>query len=553
MLKLFNVIKNQKEEIFPVNNVYTVVELGKYEITYTSENIINECNIFLEDLPFDNSKIIINANQITLSEFRYFENYFGYASLKINKQIYHFNIQIEKLKLSEIEDIFTYLWQKESKLFNIFFSKSTYELDFRKNGFELGRTSKFITFIEKFLSTFKVLYHSFEKTPHTVLRKTTKRTQYSSRNVTPDTLDWILQNLDEIYFDKSFKTHHNALRIKNNYGIIETIFTVENEDSNNNYENQIIIGAFETVLRRLRKLKNEINSNINIKSNANTRYADFKDLKRIPFIKLFDDATSLEKQTIRLYEKYKRLFKGLSPINEKPILTTVFAQKLHYKKAYSVIRILSDYKFDLLGEFKLLNISKLSVLYEVYNLFIIADVLKNNLRINAFTHLVNSSRLDEILDKITYKNEGYEITLYYEHRYFTASIANQETSLRRIDQQSGTFYSPDFIIEIFSVKEQKKNYHLLDAKYSKLHTVSSIHLHDVLKKYIINTGIANNGNLKINSLHLICPAESGLDVIKSEFFEPTIAIIACKPNYEKELEMCIINILRSNLPENLLN
>lgn len=99
MLKIFQIIKDKKVEIIPSNNIYTVFELGKYELLYTSKNIISN-TVFIEDIPVDSNKLSQNDNQIQLTEFRYFENYFGYASLNINNEIFLFNIKIEKLKLN---------------------------------------------------------------------------------------------------------------------------------------------------------------------------------------------------------------------------------------------------------------------------------------------------------------------------------------------------------------------------------------------------------------------------------------------------------------------
>ena len=79
MLKIFQIIKDKKVEIFPSNNIYTVFELGKYELFYTSENITSN-TVFIEDIPVDSNKLSQSGNQIQLLEFRYFENYFGYAS-----------------------------------------------------------------------------------------------------------------------------------------------------------------------------------------------------------------------------------------------------------------------------------------------------------------------------------------------------------------------------------------------------------------------------------------------------------------------------------------
>lgn len=551
MLKIFQIIKDKKVEIIPSNNIYTVFELGKYELLYTSKNIISN-TVFIEDIPVDSNKLSQNDNQIQLSEFRYFENYFGYASLNINNEIFLFNIKIEKLKLSEVEDIFIYLWKKEDKLFNIFFSKSTYELDFKRKGFELGETSKLISFIETFVSTFEQLYFSFENLPHTILRNFHKKTQYDSHKVTADTVDWMLSNLDEIYFDNSFKGHYNSIRINNKYGLIENIKTSENINSFNNYENQIILGAFILLLKKLKQLKSQISASINIQPNKDELYADFKDLKRIPFIKLFEDSTSLERKVTKIFNRYQKLFKNVQPKIEKPVLTTVFAQKLHYKKAFSLIKNLNDYKFDLFGEFKLLNISKLSKLYEVYNLYVILESIKQKLRLDFFNISAFSDRNDEIIEKITFDNTNYSIRLLYEQKFYDFSKIKQETELRRIDIKKGNYYNPDYIIEIFDKIKQKKKYYILDAKYSKLHTVRSNHLPDLIEKYIINTGINEMPNTKVNSLNLIFPNEFGQKIIESDYFEPTIELTASKPNFENELKLFINRILEQNISENLI-
>ncbi len=459
-----------------------------------------------------------------------------------------------KLKLSEIEDIFIYLWEKEEKLFNIFLSKSTYELDFKRDGFELGETSKLISFIETFISTFEKLYQSFDNLPHTVLRKINKQTRYESHKVSVDTIEWLISNLDDIYFDTSLKGHYDSIRIGNKYGILDNINTSENENSYNNYENQIILGSFLIVLKKLSQLKFTIKANINIEPNKDDLYADFKDLKRIPFVKLFEDSTSLEKKTIKVYNRYKRLFFDVKPKIEKPILTTVFSQKLHYRKAFTLIKNLNNYKFDLFGEFKLLNISKLSKLYEVYVLYVILESIKNNLKLDLFEICAASQRSDEIIETITFNTESFRISLYYEGKFYDTSKKEQKLDLRRIDtKESGNYYNPDYIIEIFNIVNQDKKYFVFDAKYSKFHTVKSQYLPEMIGKYIINTGIYENPNKKINSLNLIFPGENGERIVDSNYYEPTVNLLASKPNFEDELIEYISYILLRHLPSALIN
>jgi hypothetical protein len=551
MLKIFQNFKGSRIEIFQINGVFTVLELGKYEISYQFDKLLNR-DVFIEDIPVQPNRITISTNEIILEEARYFENYFGYASLTINNHSFLINIRIEKLKLSEIEDIFLYLWKKEDRLFNVFFSKSTYNLDFKKNGSNLGQTSKIIAFLDLFLSDFEKLTYSFSNLPHTILREINKIMPYDSKSITFESVNWILSNLDEIHFEDSFKGHYNAIELKSKYGLIENIKTAENLNSYNNYENQIILGSFSIILKKLKKLKKEITSMIDINLSNNDQFADFKDLKRIPFIKLFEDSQSLEKRTQKLFEKYKKIFNDSTIITQKPVLTSVFSKKLHYKKAYRLIKNLHEYKFNLFGEFKLLNISRLSQLYEVYNLYIILESLKEKLKLDFFYLNAFSNRNDEIIEKITFINDEYSIVLLYEHKYFSTQINPQETLLRRIDTTKSNFYSPDYIIEIKNRKTHLNKYYILDSKYSNQYVVKNIHLPDLIEKYIINSGIYGKWDSKIASLTLIFPGEETHKIIDSDLFEPKITLIGCKPNFEINLKKFISDILENNIPEEML-
>lgn len=552
MLKVYQIINGISQEVKPVNGVYNVYELGIYSFFYESDNLISQ-GVFIEDLPIEKDKISIIKNQIQIAKNRYFEDYFGFAGLKINDEIFHFNIKIEKLKLSEIEEIFLYLWKKEDSLFNIFFSKSSYHVDFKKKGIELGQTSKFISFVEEFVSKFEKLYFSFENSPHTVLRKHKKKVDYDPFKVSPESIDWILENIDEINFNNSFAGHFNSFRVKNNHGLIDHIRTIENKNSYETYENEIILGAFVTLLKRLNRLKLEVTSNINITSTSNEKYADFRDLKRIPFIKLFNDTISLEKKVQKLYKKYTSIFKDVKPRYEKPVLTSVFLKKNHYQKSFKLIKNLNDYKFELLGEFKLLNISKLSKLYEVYNLFILIDAIKEHLKLDLFSvENAESNRDDEIIEKISIKNEFYTINLFYELTYFSYENKLNQTFLRRIDARKGTYYRPDFTLEIIDNKINSRKYFILDSKYSKQEVVKNRYLSSLVAKYILNTGIKNDRNKKISNLCFIYPGDYSEIIIENEFYEPTVNMVGSKPKNEEPLRNLMYSFLKKNIKDNFL-
>lgn len=541
MLRVFYIKSNEETEVFPVNKIYNVFEVGEYKIEYFTENIESEI-VFIEDIAVEKSKIIFKNNSITLTKFRYFEDYFGYSSLTINNAIFLFNIKIEKLKLSEIENIFTYLWEKEDKVFNIFFSKSTYDLDSKKDGLALNQTSKILSFIDVFINSFDKLFYSFQSLPHTILRQQKKITKYHAEKITPETVSWLFSNLDEIVFDNLLKGFPDAIEINNKIGIVDNIEISNYFNSLDNYENQIILGSFRLILDKLKKLKTQISSNVDIKSESkDLYYADFKDLKKIPFLKLFNDSNSLEQKVKKLEKKYCSLFTNVSPNIETPKLTSVFAQKLHYKRAYELIKKIRNQNFDLSGEFKLLNISKLSKLYEVYNLYVIIEAIKNTLNLEYFKIDSDSNRDDEIIETLCFYNNFYRISLFYEHKYY--DTPNKLTDLIRIDKG---YYNPDFILEIENKISLEKKYYIFDSKYSKFQTVKYNYLFDTVKKYILNTGLKNEVNKKVNSLHLLIPSDSGENLIESSFFEPTIGIIPSKPKKE-EVNKLIMTIFDKNI------
>lgn len=554
MLRVFNVQNNKEKEIFSVNKIFNVLELGEYKIEYSTKSIESEI-IFIEDIAIDKKNIVFNENTIILSKSKYFEDYFGYSSLTINNEIFLFNIKIEKLKISEIEDIFTYLWEKEDKIFNVFFSKSTYNIDFKKDGSVLSQTSKFLSFIDIYIRSFDKLFFLFKNLPHTILRQKKEVTKYQAEKITPETINWLFSNLDEIVFDNSLKGFPDTIEINNKIGIVDNIEVANYYNSFDNYENQIILGSFQLILDKIRRLKKQISSNIDIKSeNKDLYYADFKDLKKVQFLKLFNDSSLLEKKIIKLEKKYSNLFKDVHPNIGKPKLTSVFTKKLHYKKSYELIKKIRTKNFDLSGEFKLLNISKLSKLYEVYNLYIIIETINNTLNLDYFKSDEYSNRSDEIIECKCFYNDLYKISIFYEHKYYTNNNEKNKTDLVRIydPKNNNNYYNPDFILEIENKITSEKKYYILDSKYSKIETVKSNYLNDTVFKYILNTGIKNEPNKKVNSLHLLTPSDYEYNLISSSFFEPIIGVIPSKPRKENDLNNLIIEILEKNIENKFL-
>jgi len=549
MLKVYSIKNGHRNKVLPIDGVYSVVEGYDYILEYESDEVVSG-TVFIEDIPLSIVDYDITTNnKIRTVKKKFFIDYFGYACLKVNNEEFIFNIKVEKFKLNEIEDIFTFLWSKEESLFNNFFSKSTKTIKFDKSGVEINNTSKYILFANYFVDTFEVMLQSFKYQPHTKLKNIRKEEDFSNSQITQYSIDWLFNNLDTLNFSNAPSTVNSSIEINRQTAVIEKIGTEQKVNSYNTYENRIIVGAFHYLRVEIQKLKKGIASIVNVETLQNKEFAEFSDLKKIPFLQMYQESVSIEKRCNRLSTKYQRVFRNIPIRIEKPQLTPVFSSKIHYKKAYKLIKNLFNYKFVLDGEFRLLNITKLSQLYEVYNFHILNDAIKEVLNVNSFESESSSSREDALTDYSSFINPSFSVKLYYEN-----SISDDNsTCLVRIDKRRGSYYRPDYILEVSKNKEELKLYWILDSKYSKQAIVKSHHLNECMYKYLLNTGFINDTYKKAEGLALLFPSGTSSKFLESDFYKPTIDLIVSKPQSESELFAYISNILRSNLDEEFIN
>ncbi|MGB1206299.1 MAG: hypothetical protein ACPG5B_11665 [Chitinophagales bacterium] len=546
MLKLFLILNGNKKEILPKIGVYNVIEMGNYEMIYENIEIINT-NVFIEDFHVPKRHIQLNNNKIHLSCFRYFQDYFGSASLMINDETFLFNIKINKLKLPEIEALFSFLWEKEENLFNLFFSKSVQTLHFQKEGYYLYNSSKLLNFIQYYIDTFERLYKSFKNLSSTCLKNKKMIIDYNKAKISNTSITWILQNIDKLHIDSSLKNHPNSFPISNSYAIIDKIEDIISINSIKTYENEIILGSFIFLQRKIKSLQNEMQSNITSNMDINNEFISFNQLKDIPFIKLFNKLSILKRKIKSLFKKYKLLFKNVQPRIERVKLTPTFINNLSYKKAFILIQNITNYTFKLKGHLKLLNINKLSKLYEVYNYYKIVETIQAKINISVFEIKKSTNRDDSIINMIEFVNKSYKIRVLYETKYKAAH--NSNTDLIRIDTRNGTYYNPDFVIEITT--PNIKNYIILDAKYSPFNIVKNNHLSKCIFKYILNTGIQGHPYKKIDALALLHPSEKSAEYITSTYYKPTIKLCVSKPK-QVALKQYLEQLIEQQLPKEIL-
>ncbi|PAC29684.1 hypothetical protein [Flectobacillus sp. BAB-3569] len=374
-----------------------------------------------------------------------------------------------------------------------------------------------------------------------MLRNTISTIDYSPRDISEYSINWILGNIDSVIFDESYAGLPDSICIGNKYGILDRIDTEKSVESFSTYENKILLGAFIKMLSNLKHLKKIIDSSIDTYTYGYGNYVDFRDLKKTPFLKLFKDANSLEKQIEGLYNRYCNIFVGVEPKVEKPRVTNIFLQNSLYREAFRKIQETFNYKFVFDGELSLLNIKRLSTLYEFYNFHLIINFFKNKLNIDLFEVREQSNRQDNFIDRVSFKSDTISIDIYYNYHY--PSIL---TNLVRIDKKRGTYYTPDYIINIRN--EYVDTTIILDAKYSKLETVRSRYLPDCIFKYILNTGFKDEKYRKIDYLILLYSGETYELTVENNEFSPQVFIIPSKPRFEYFLEAQLNTIIEKEIP-----
>lgn len=538
MFKLITVDQNNLErEVYPENGVYIVYELYEYKFIYSGT--ISRETVFIEDEIFDyDNKILTVENDkiVTKEKKRIFEDYFGYLKVNICDNEYNFEVRIQKLKVPELEAILLYLWNQDPIIFDNFFSKSTIKAKLDRENHTLNYSSKFVNIFEDYYIFFKKSYSFFKSLPHNVIRTHNSIKDYQHADISNNSIEWLINNLDEMYIDYSFKNVENSIQIHNSFGIVDKILTEEKINDFNTYENQIILGSFDFVLLQISEIKSKIKSVLSSKLYYDRDFYSINEFKIIPFLKLKDDLDRIESKIKLLQIKFKAIFIKTTSRNSYPKLTAVFSNKRHYTEAFNKIKLIRDIKINIDGELNLLNIKKLSTLYERFNLFIIVNTI---LERNPLSFIKENPKIeDSTFQDYYFEFSNFNISLFYDN---VVSNNINKTGLQRISQG---YYRPDYILRVES--ENGTNFIVLDSKYSNEKTVRNQHLIKCIKNYILDIGISSSPNLKIDELLLIYPGDNEETMYGSEVFNPKISIIPSKVE-SKNLSKIIINFFSKYL------
>lgn len=259
-------------------------------------------------------------------------------------------------------------------------------------------------------------------------------------------------------------------------------------------ENIILIGGLYSILRIVRSLVEEINTDFQGLSIASND-TEYQDLRYVLF-KVSKDAMlhrseiiiASAQRLIRMLERdYGIRFAGeviprISPyVRSSRIYRGIFEQ---YAQWYQ----LGSPSLD--GLNFLIKLRSLSKIFEFYVLFRLIDYLYDA----AWT--VTDFSLNEELDSLAPKSMSFErnnigLILSYEPEIRKFSKVTQHMDLIKVDDPAhpAPFWTPDYTVRLYHKVSRKTRYLILDAKYQPFYNVRKYALSDLRHKYSLLTAV----------------------------------------------------------------
>jgi hypothetical protein len=246
-----------------------------------------------------------------------------------------------------------------------------------------------------------------------------------------------------------------------------------------------------------------------------------------------------------LFTIYNSHFKLCDVRIENPRITSVFIKKSHYLKAYNTIKLLYTQNYKFSDDLFLLNISKLSSLYELFNLYFLIERLDNILLPINYKKNISYFQFSNEISTISYisqdaTNVNY-IKLYYQPKIYQY---NENTGLIVLNYvgADSSHYTPDYILEISH--NNSVSYIILDSKYSNLKNIRNVHLQKCIQKYIVDLGVHNQHYKKPNWLVILHPDKndnSYTTIERMEYF-PKIITLNTLPSNSLQLDLLLKDI-----------
>lgn len=335
-----------------------------------------------------------------------------------------------------------------------------------------------------------------------------------AQDVDSSTIQNIVQN--PAYLVPSM--YHGGIR-NNSIDYIPTkVHSKTNKIGYNIYENQVVVGFLRSLQEEILTMILEIEQRIKgVPSNKEVIDGYFAsacficDVTRRQLTTCLEKLKTASSKLSELYILYQNLLQVSElPVKQQPRPTAIFLSIHHYRAVYDGIVEWFKYGiYDFAKEDFMLPFIQMHKLYEYYVLTKLCWYMENEgfdleRRENYTYRGHDNSKVPENFNTFYFSRGDIQVTIFYEPiingkknigengigLYRNTSIAfpkdwqidkllNEEFGIRQ-----GSYYCPDYVIKI--QKQDRVDYIIMDAKFSRLDQVKSVYLPCLAYKYLFS-------------------------------------------------------------------
>ncbi|MCX7068972.1 MAG: hypothetical protein NTW85_14930 [Methylococcales bacterium] len=415
-----------------------------------------------------------------------FRESFGLAIVNIHLAEQRFELRFEvivkKANAQQVEEMIRYLTHKQNDIMRICLSRTDLSIENTSDPETILNTAE--TFVNTLISCRLELQYHLRKRLIPIKQAAWKASQNS--DIDPFDIIFNLDALEPVLGEGDVVVNGRS------FSITETEVTTL-EQTANVKENAILLGGLYSMRRIITTLLDTINPDF---AHSKIAYHD-------PDYESLNDVLSrltssnmkqrCENQLLQLEEFIRYFEKNLAISYQgelRPIMTPFVRASRVYRRLFEQLHdwyILGEPSLN--GRNYLAKLRSVSKLYEFVALFKLIDYLYDNNWTTIDTHW--SSQLEFVPSIVTFKRNGFKLTLSYEPKVFPYSVQTKHADL--VDMKHATingdydYWCPDLVLRIDS--SDKTVYLVFDAKYSSASSVRKYHLPSLLEKYFINMAV----------------------------------------------------------------
>lgn len=539
--ELIEITDAPEDYTFPVMEHYVYNNIS-YELCVSgTEDAPTRLMINDEVIPFSvkygDNQIILELNNFNGK--KPFLDSFGAVriELTIQNKIYateniYVRIDRNDAKNQNIIDMIEYIYDNSEEFLYEEHKYSKIATGIKKN--QIVSIEAKLNLFQEILHVYQKCYYILKKNPYSKLVQTDKVDSFQKlQSVSSRTMQYIIQHVDEL---EPVAFYTGITVNKQNYQPKKTLMTTT-EESNQVFENQVVISFLYTVLQNLFDMKKDLEQRLKLfqtpkeqESYVDSRVYIYK--KSVYALNRYlSDIETYIRQFRKLYFHYSMIF-HIRPqeMHHLPKYTAVFRANMPYRLIYEkIVKWFSCGNYHLHQHDLLLSFISTSKIYEYYCLVKFLNYFKQcpefkKVEFSRFlyheTRFYKNTRYN---NTFLFRWHNQDLTLFFQPVIYGKSYIRynqiylyRNTSSITHGEGKGNTYTPDFVIKLKTDTQEK--YFIIDAKHSTTKTIRQYQMPELVYKYLFSISPLEQ-NASVEALYLFCGKNETDSIEKSDRYD----------------------------------